>query len=1520
MPAISKIRFTHVLYEGGNKRYNDETFWFDGHNGAILLENGGGKTVFIQTAIQAVLPHADLAGRKLKDTLLLENGPAHIAVEWILNDKPRRRYAVTCVSLFQSGQGVDSYRYAYEYGERDDHGLDHIPFVKPFMGKTRPADKGEIQEYYASMAGRYPLNARLFATIKEYKAYLEEQFHIVPSEWEAIVKINDTEGGIEKFFDDCKTTSQLLDRLLIPTVEQAMEGYREGEFAKLFEAHREGFKKYRELKEQIGENRAILQEMDKVVRLYERQHEAEGRYDGLRREAKAYWRLSLEQQRAEEEERSRVAERLRESAERGGKLGWKRKSLQIAKQEQDKAALAERLAAVQEDRERAEAQLARAEKQYYSLQFAEYREKLEAAKGRINVLTQSLERLVESDEEQALAERWERNGGQLRSVFERQEREDERRQTEYARELARIEEQVQAVEAETRSLRQEQLEWSRTLHTKEAEKRTKEQQQAKIARGLLANPLLEKVEEQFSVWAKEQQALEDKRVEWKTRLKRLEEDRESGQRRRKETEEERSRAEQELARLEEQERQLGREQQELKRVLAALRPAWERIGSVYEKQASLAEQLAEGVELRLAHKQRLLDQERLAYRFVDDHGGQPVFYADPLVERLARGWERQFSLLQLGTEYVAALGEEAADRESRDSLWAVTLVTTEQEKPALRRRLQTAGKEFAFPIRVLDVREAAQAVKGLPESGALTGVGGGTGIGTEAGTGVGAGVGEWSANSGGTVSWQTAGGTDVDDMWVVPEHWLNNEDADVFEQWKTELKDKAEAVKAEREGKERELADWQAVRRRLETYMRDYPLSAAQRIEAELKEKRERLLALGDEQKRLELALNANRQETDKLRVYLEEAGERIVQLGIWLRDAQEYMELGREVAKLEQELAPVKGQLDSLQRKLQRAQDQGKLLAGEAQEVRQDLMDARVSLQALKQDALYREVQSFAFVEPEAAAAELKEERKALELERHRIGKERTALETELAGERERADVFRREMEKLRLERPDTEEDAPLPPAPEERKREWWNKIRACRTEVAAIGESFDREEKALREAEGMLLLLDRQFREQYPDEPIARFEASLAEAERELEREEAQLAREQEELHRRQQQIERVLREIDSVLATWNKYTLTYQLEDPRLEASVLSADEQGQFAYKRVPRTEAAVDALRAQHERVARERQVVGQGKQRLKEFCLQHVQDTKLRHMFIQGVDAKESYGDMVEFQQTMENRIQRAIHIAEQTIQTHDQDLQQFIQHIHTHLKQIVQELKDLPKKTRVRTEDGWKDMYAFSIPEWDEQTGKERIRQHIEWILRRLEQDKYADEQGQEQQAAMRKDLEKWLDSRQLLQVVLQNETIGITCRKVSNDHQVTRASYSWEQSNRWSGGEKWSKNMTLFLGLLNYVAERKQYIQGMMKRHRTVILDNPFGKASSEHVLSPVFFIADQLGFQMIALTAHAEGKFLQDYFPIVYSCRLRQAADSGKQIMEATQRIQHAYFRDNAPETLERLGAQVDQLELF
>ena len=82
---------------------------------------------------------------------------------------------------------------------------------------------------------------------------------------------------------------------------------------------------------------------------------------------------------------------------------------------------------------------------------------------------------------------------------------------------------------------------------------------------------------------------------------------------------------------------------------------------------------------------------------------------------------------------------------------------------------------------------------------------------------------------------------------------------------------------------------------------------------------------------------------------------------------------------------------------------------------------------------------------------------------------------------------------------------------------------------------------------------------------------------------------------------------------------------------------------------------------------------------------------------------------------------------------------------------------------------------------------------------------------------------------------------------------------------------------------------------------KHGVVQMLGQVGKRS-DHVLSPVFFIAKQLGFQIIALTTHVEGKFLHDYFPVVYSCRLRSAVGIYRLVMETKKTMRQAFFQDN------------------
>ena len=479
--------------------------------------------------------------------------------------------------------------------------------------------------------------------------------------------------------------------------------------------------------------------------------------------------------------------------------------------------------------------------------------------------------------------------------------------------------------------------------------------------------------------------------------------------------------------------------------------------------------------------------------------------------------------------------------------------------------------------------------------------------------------------------------------------------------------------------------------------------------------------------------------------------------------------------------------------------------------------------------------------------------------------------------------------------------------------------KMKELELVVKKISKQYDDIKGKKLKQEKVVELAVGQFHQEFQWEEPERFTGSIPEVQDQLVEEKKKLQEKHAFLLREQKRFNKELASISEAYHELDRYEEAHHFKGPSIVAAALSENEVQDFTYDRISFVKAITSDLKIGKDRVSKEWSKVERAKEVFKSFCKNKISNVKMQKMARDGIDTKRTYKEVIEFQTHMQKRIQTAIKYNETSIIDHDKQLEQFVSHINSHLCTIAGELELIPKKTKVKVEDRWKEIYKFTIPEWTEEEGKSRIRKHIEWILDQLESERFRNHEGNEDTGKVRKEIETWIQSKQLLRIVMNNEMMKVNCRKVTNDNQVTTRSYSWEQSNVWSGGEKWSKNMTLFLGILNYVAEKQKHIEANMKRHRVVIMDNPFGKASSDHVLNPVFFIAEQLGFQIIALTAHAEGKFLRDYFPVIYSCRLRKAADSNKQIMTKEKQLHQAYFQDHEPQALDRLG-EVEQMELL
>ncbi|WP_042355678.1 hypothetical protein [Bacillus rubiinfantis] len=1469
MPAISKIRLTNVVYEEGNKRYNDELFMFDGHNGAILLENGGGKTVLIQTALQAIIPHTDLAGRQIKHTLQLENAPAHIAIEWIDNDVPRR-YVVTAVSLFMTKYGLDSLRYVYEYEANDPNGIEGLPFVRQGSEGKRTAERGEMQDYYSHMRDR-SIHAHTFATIKEYRNLLESQYHIIAGEWNSITKINSSEGGVEAFFDECKSTTQLFDRLLIPTVEQSLVGHDANLFANLFESQHASFKHYKKLKETIEENLKIQAQLESYVAVYERLHKRELSYVKGKERTKGAW-LEVHQQKEKLlSEQAAVEKKLAEWQENQQHHGVKTATYDILREENEfnrlekeyKTALAQQL--------QQEEALTGLQKDYYSLKLAQLKGARKSEQDQLKHFEAELEKLKETEDLARLEERLEETRRALLGYFLTEIEKIKREKQGLTYELNPILTEINSLTEEKTVLAIKEKE-VRSLLAKAAAligQRTKDMERLK--QQILANPEHESVQEELTTWSERHQFLDEEIIRLNQEEKLFTMEIKEAETRLEELRNEHAQTEFAAKETSYVLTEISEAQHNLITELAELRPQWASLENIYLTQESIETRLLQMVERLRAEKATLLYRERIAYRYVDDYENQELFFADSFLEQHIHIWKNQFDYLVTGVEYVNMMD----DKETRSSgylLWPLTLVTTAKSKPQLIEKVNHVADRLQFPIIILSTEEAVA-------------------IGS---------------------------GTDVE-TWITPQHWETNLTQASFADWKQGISKQAQETTSLREGKEREINRWEDVLKDFTRFLSAYPyekLTNLQEKQTELLNKIEQLtLRLAQEQE----YLGDLRQKIALGQAAAQDYRAEMQGVEMKIEKGYQYLQFAKEVAEEKKQETKAEHHLHSIEKEMSRLDHLLKQLNDQKRDLEQRVGQLAVHVHMLENDEEYTAVRHLTpiFSSEDKATIHLKIRHVELEI------KQITVTHGEWQARRDAAvnnvNSLTKQITELMQEQPQIDEAVAFPRDGEQLLEQLKAKLRSIADHLETLSREVATKATRKDKQAGKWETKVDQFKEDYPGQEMFTFSAALEEIA-------AVLRQETEELRKRKsfidQELTRVATEINNLdgAERWlEKYIESHHFDAPDIVAQSLTPEEKREFTYHTLNFLKGLTNELMHSREALEAQQHVVSKAKAAFRAFCQDSITDIKMRKMAINGIEHKTNYHDIIEFRKNMMISVERATSYANEHIRQKDAELQAFINQVHTHLVTVVEELSQIPKNTKVKIAADWKQIFSFTIPEWEEEIGKTRIRDYIEWMLQQLESDRFLNEQGLEDEGKVRKEIETWLQSKQLLQIVMNNEVMKVSCRKVTNDNKVTTRSYSWEQSNIWSGGEKWSKNMTLFLGILNYVAEKKQHIQAGMKRHRAVILDNPFGKASSEHVLSPVFFVAEQLGFQIIALTAHAEGKFLQDYFPVIYSCRLRAAANSTKKVMTKEKWLHRAYFQDHEPKTIERLG-ETEQLELF
>lgn len=232
--------------------------------------------------------------------------------------------------------------------------------------------------------------------------------------------------------------------------------------------------------------------------------------------------------------------------------------------------------------------------------------------------------------------------------------------------------------------------------------------------------------------------------------------------------------------------------------------------------------------------------------------------------------------------------------------------------------------------------------------------------------------------------------------------------------------------------------------------------------------------------------------------------------------------------------------------------------------------------------------------------------------------------------------------------------------------------------------------------------------------------------------------------------------------------------------------------------------------------------------------------------------------------------------------------------------KRVYEDLRMIASSSKAHIYDGKPQipMLKMDLPEemeLSEEASRMSIRNEIEKGANEIKEmlvNNFEEKQIQKRAKSI-------VGSERLLHKYIIRETVPVKVYKI--DLNVANSSYKrWEDTlTQSSGAEKFVVFFSVVLTLMNYTRSTSGIVSKEAKS--VLILDNPFGKITSAHLLKPMFDIAKHFNVQLICLSDINKSD-VTSCFECVIKLVIKQQALSNFEIMthEDNERIEHGYYK--------------------
>ena len=224
--------------------------------------------------------------------------------------------------------------------------------------------------------------------------------------------------------------------------------------------------------------------------------------------------------------------------------------------------------------------------------------------------------------------------------------------------------------------------------------------------------------------------------------------------------------------------------------------------------------------------------------------------------------------------------------------------------------------------------------------------------------------------------------------------------------------------------------------------------------------------------------------------------------------------------------------------------------------------------------------------------------------------------------------------------------------------------------------------------------------------------------------------------------------------------------------------------------------------------------------------------------------------------------------------------------------------------------------MLKIDVPDNLDGFTLQRIKNYIDYCVDTIKKE-YAVEKSHKD--IIRK-ISNLISNRELLNVVVNQTKVPVKLYKVDLNSKNSGLK-AWEDTIvENSGGEKFIACFTLISSLIAYTRTkvREEFGESSDKDARVFIIDNPFGKTSSKHLLEVMVEVSKKFNTQLICLSDLSQSS-ITNRFALIYQLAVKNAMYSNKSYLKTEEIIKN---RDDIlpNERLEHVFLKSEQMSLF